>query len=331
MRSAKINWGIIGTGKIAHKFAEDLKLANNSVLYAVSSRNSARALDFAHQIGALKHFGTYESMVADPDVDVVYVATPHAFHFEHTMMCLKNGKAVLCEKPMGVNTAQVAEMLREAKKRRLFLMEGIWTRFIPATEKLIELLNNKTIGELQFIRADFGFKSVFNPVSRLFNPDLGGGSLLDIGIYPVYLSLLALGTPLSVKAVASYASTGVDSACMMLFDYSNGARAMLESSFEADTPVEAYLHGSDGEIKMHSRFHHTRKLTINVNNKVSDLEIDYRGNGYIYEIEEVEYCLLNGLTQSTHLPLTVSADLIAVIERVMKEISHQCGDAGSSK
>ncbi len=316
----KINWGIIGLGKIAHKFAADLNLSDNAVLYGVASRDFAKAERFKNEYNSVKSYRSYEALADDPDIDIVYVATPHVFHFENAMMCLKKGKSVLCEKPMGMNSEQVKSLIEEARRRNLFLMEGIWTRFIPATEKLLELIDEGVIGKLISVRADFGFKSSFDSESRIFNKKLGAGSLLDIGIYPVYLSLLLLGIPKNIKAFARMTKTDVDSYCAMLFDYENGSKANLESTIEADTPVEGYIYGSKGSIKMHSRFHHTERLTISINGNSETLEMKIEGNGYVYEIDEANQCLANNQTESEKLPLSTTIDLIKTLEGVMEEI-----------
>lgn len=322
----KINWGIIGLGSIAHKFAADLNLSEKAVLYGVASRDSAKAERFKDEYKSVKSYGSYEALADDPDIDIVYIATPHVFHFENTMMCLEKGKSVLCEKPMGMNSEQVQAMVKEAQRRNLFLMEGIWTRFIPATEKLLEILAEKVIGEFISVRADFGFKVEFDPDSRIYNKKLGAGSLLDVGIYPVYLSLVTLGLPKNIKAFARMTKTDVDSYCAMLFDYENGSKANLESTIEANTPVEGYIYGSKGNIKMHSRFHHTEKLTITRNGKCETLVMKYKGNGYFHEIEEANQCLANNQTESKKLPLSTSIDLIKTLEGVMEEIDLSYDD-----
>ncbi|MEP0266850.1 Gfo/Idh/MocA family oxidoreductase [Dokdonia sp.] len=316
----KINWGILGLGNIAKKFAEDLQLSSNSVLYGVASREINKAKDFGHMFNSIKHYGSYEALANDPEIDIIYIATPHTFHFEHAMMCLKNNKAVLCEKPMGINANQVKIMMEEARSRNLFLMEGLWTRFIPATEKLLDILHKNVIGDVLFIRADFGFKGDANLESRVYNKKLGGGSLLDIGIYPIYLSLLLLGLPIDIKAMAHMTETQVDSSCSMLFSYKNGAKANLESTVEAETPTEAYIYGSHGILKLHGRFHHTEKITISKNRVHEVLDIPYKGNGYIHEIEEVNTCLLNQEIESSKLPFKTSMDLISLIDKVKEEI-----------
>ncbi len=197
----------------------------------------------------------------------------------------------------------------------------MWTRFIPATNKLLELLTNKTIGEVKQIRADFGFVGDTNPNKRIFNKKLGGGSLLDVGIYPVYLSLLLLGVPQKIKAVAELTSSGVDSFMAAIFDYQNGEKAVLESSIEVQTPTEAYIFGEDGYIKMHSRFHHSEKISIYLQNGVVEtLDIKYKGNGYLHEIMEVEKCLIAGKIESSNMPHSMSLNLIQTLDQIRQEI-----------
>ncbi len=316
-----INWGIIGLGKIANRFANDIALSGNAVLYAVASRDLTKAKNFSQKYNAFKYFNSYEKLLKDPDIDVVYIATPHTFHFENVMKCLKYGKHVLVEKPMGMNGKEVSTIINEAKSRNLFLMEGIWTRFIPATKKLIELLKLNIIGDIISVKADFGFKAYFDPQSRIFNKSLGGGSLLDIGIYPIYLSLLVLGIPADIKAMARITETGVDSYCAMLFDYQNSAKAMLESTTEADTPIESYIYGTEGYIKLHRRFHHARKISVHINGKEEKVyDLDYEGEGLLYEIQEVNTCILNNETESKKLPLTTSLSLIQIMDQVKEKI-----------
>ena len=319
----KIKWGIIGLGKIANKFAADLLISNVAVLQGVASRDLTKAKIFAEKYKAKNYCNSYAELAQDSEIDVVYIATPHTFHFENAMMCLRKGKSVLCEKPMGINLQEVELLVQEAKERKLFLMEGLWTRFIPATEKFIELLGKNEIGEIQSVVADFGFKGDVNPDARLFNKELGGGSLLDIGIYPIYLSILSLGLPIQIKATARMTNTGVDSFCSMSFQYENGSTAQLESSFEEDTAIEGLIQGSAGSIKLHNRFHHTEQLTITQGGVKKVLDINYKGNGYFHEIEEVNNCLFNQQTESFKLPLQLSLDLMSVIERVKKEIGLQ--------
>lgn len=323
-----IKWGIIGLGRIAHKFASDLLLTPQTHLHAVASRSEQKAQNFSAQYQTTKYYSSYEELANDPEIDVVYIATPHPFHFEYSMLCLTRGKAVLCEKPLGMDSQEVKTLINEAKQRKLFLMEGLWMRMIPATEKLLELLRQEEIGELLFITADFGFKAKRDPQGRLFNKELGGGSLLDIGIYPIYLSLLTLGLPDGIQATARFTESGVDSYCAMLFEYANGQKSLLNSTFEANTPTEAHFYGSRGSLKLHRDFHHSRKLSLNKDGELQHFDLNYRGHGYVPEIEEVNQCLRQGSTQSSKVPHQVSIDLALTIDRVKEIIglSYQMRD-----
>lgn len=319
-----INWGIIGLGKIANVFASDLMLAKEAKLYAVASRDARKAAAFGQEFGCHTSYASYEDLAKDPDIDVVYIATPHTYHFANTLMCLKHGKAVLCEKPLAMSLEEEELLYQEAKNRKLFLMEAMWTRFLPATEKLIQLVNDGAIGQIQLLHADFGFSANMNPEHRLFNKDLGGGALLDIGIYPIYLSLLLLGRPHTIKAMARMSNTAVDKLCAMLFAYEHKAIASLESTIEADTPTEAHIYGSQGKIVLHRRFHQSEKISLYQQGTLSEeFELPFRGNGYIHEIEEVNRCLLSGLTESPKHTLITSLKLIEIIDRVKEEIGLQ--------
>ncbi len=316
----KINWGILGLGNIATKFASDLQLSTTSTLQGVASRSLDKAKAFGDQFNATKHYGTYDDLANDPDIDIIYIATPHPYHFENTMMCLKKGKAVLCEKPMGMDSEQVKLMLEEAKAQNVFLMEAIWTRFMPAIEKVLELLDQNVIGDVQFIRADFGFKAPVNFDSRLYNKALGGGSLLDIGLYPIYFSLLTLGIPTDVKAMARMTKTEVDSYCAMLFDYKDGKKASLESTIEGNTPTEAVIYGSKGSIKLHHQFHHCEKITVSIDGIDTVYDLKHEGFGYFHEIEHVNQCLFNTEIESSKVPHNTSTNLMALIDIVKAKI-----------
>lgn len=316
----KIKWGILGLGKIAHKFASDLQLSPDAIVQGVASRSITKARHFAKEYEARRLYGSYRDLIEDPEIDIIYIATPHTFHYEHTMNCLQHNKAVLCEKPIGVNKTEVEAMIQEAHRRRVFLMEGLWTHFIPITRQLIELLQNKAIGDILSVKADFGFQAKYDVNQRLYNKELGGGSLLDLGIYPLYMSYLALGQPTSVKALAHLAKTGVDSSCAVLLGHQNGALANLESTFEAETGNEAHFYGTKGWLKVHPPFHHSQQITMESGGKISVFKKPYQGHGYLHEIEEVQDCLLKGATQSAKLPLQTSLDLITTIDRVKDEI-----------
>ena len=318
----KYNWAIIGLGKIAHKFVQDLLLTEQGNLYAVASRSQEKADTFAQKYKVEKAFGSYQEMMLDKNIDIVYIATPHVFHCENTLMCLDAGFHVLCEKAFGMNKNEVQSMADKAKEKNLFLMEALWTRFIPSTEKVLEMIVNDVIGDVRLVKADFGFKANFDVNGRLFNKKLGGGSLLDIGIYPVFLSLLTLGKPKNIQAFAQMTSTDVDSTCAMFFEYENGSRAILDSTLESATSIDGWIHGTKSTIKMNSRFHHSERLEIiDLNlNTTETLDIPYVGNGYYHEALEVMECLDNGQTESKKMPLSFSLDLIQTLDEIRETI-----------
>lgn len=317
----KIKWGILGLGKIAQKFASDLRLSEASTLYAVASRSKEKAIDFGNRFGAELKYDSYHALIKDSNVQVIYIATPHAFHFEWAKLCLENGKHVLCEKPLGMNESEVKGLMQIAKKNKLFLMEGLWTRFIPSFEKVLELITENTIGEIQWIKADFGFKAKKDLSGRLFNKKLGGGALLDIGIYPIYLSTMLLGIPKQIKSSARLTSEGIDSYCAMIFEYEDSVIAELEATFETDTPIEAIIAGSKGEIKMHRPFHHSEKISLDLSNGEKHVfNLKYRGEGYFHEIMEVEKCLNENTMESKKHPLSKSLELIRLMDKIKSQI-----------
>ncbi len=315
--SKKIKWGIIGLGKIAHKFAEDLQRIPNAELHAVASRSQEKAKTFAMQYNVPHFFGTYGQIFNISDLDVIYIATPHSFHCENVLMCLEHKVAVLCEKPFAMNAMEVKRMITLAKFQKTFLMEALWTRFLPTTLKVLELIEKGTIGEVNSLRADFGFKSTVDPQSRLFNQSLGGGSLMDVGIYPVFLSLLLLGKPSSVKASASIGRTNVDENCGMLLKYENNKMAFLQSSIIVETGTEAFIYGEKGTIRINSRWHEPTSITLLPHQgEPKDFFFDFDSNGYSYEAEEVMRCLRNGQQESELMSLDFSLDLIELLDTI---------------
>lgn len=315
------NWGIIGPGKIAHKFAQDLDKLPNARLHAVASRSEERARAFALQYGAPHAFGTYEAITSCPGLDVVYIATPHPGHRDNAIMCLNAGIPVLCEKAFAMNSRQVQEMVDAARANDTFLMEALWTRFTPSTTKALELIGHGRIGDVLSVKADFGFRAAYDPNSRLFDLALGGGSLLDIGIYPVFLALLILGKPAEIQAVAHIGATGVDEELGMLFKYEGGQLAHLHSTLRAFTKTEAYIYGERGAVHLHTRWHEPTTLSLILEDRrPQDYRFDYHTNGYSYEAEEVMHCLKHGLKESPLLPLSFSQDLMAVLDGVREKI-----------
>jgi predicted dehydrogenase len=317
----KIRWGILGCGKIANKFASDLKLVEDAELMAIGSRDTAKAKEFASQHNARHIFNTYEALVSSPLVDVIYVATPHGFHHQHVMLCLEHKKAVLCEKAFALNLRQVKEMVAQAKTQKVFLMEAFWTKFLPQYEEVMRIIKSEEIGEVKFIQADFGFKAPEPLPQRLYDPILGGGSLLDIGIYPVFLAQSILGKPVDIQATITPYDTGVDEQCAMTMKFENGALAVLSSTFASDTPVEALIAGTKGRIQMRDRFHNAIGRLEIVKEKDVVNEIDVfreEGFGFQFEARHVGECIRKGLIESPVMSHQDSLLLMETLDRVRK-------------
>ncbi len=317
-----IRWGILACGKIAEKFADDLVAhVPDGVVYAAASRDLMKAQIFGQKYGATKIFNSYQALVDCPEVDVIYIASPHALHYEHTLLCLEAGKAVLCEKAFAINTSMVQEMIAKSKEKNLFLMEAIWTRFHPAIAQTLEIIQSGQIGEIVHIAADFGFKAVYEEDSRLFNPSLTGGALYDIGIYPLFISKLLLGNPKEMKAVATFAPTGVDTNTSIALNYENGATASLFSTLNAQTDTTCTIYGSKGKIVLHGRFHETKGLTLEIEGQEAQVfETERLGHGYSYEAQEVQNCLKSGKIESDKLPLQFSLELMELLCEIRQQI-----------
>lgn len=317
-----IKWGIIGPGGIADKFCEGLKAVPGSELIAVGSRSKERAVEFASKYNIGKAYGSYSELAADPEIDVIYIATPHVFHCENTLMCLENGKAVLCEKPFAINEKEVLKMILKAREKNIFLMEALWSRFLPTIIKTKELIESGAIGEVVHLKSDFGFKAPYDPNKRLFNHELGGGCLLDIGIYPAFLSLLLLGEPTDIKAEAAIGATGVDENLSVIFKYPHGKLASFCCTFMADMVTETHIYGTKGYIRLNRMWFMPNPLTLITNDgKEKTIDFDSVSNGYNYEAVEVTKCLLNGEKESSLMPLDFSISLI----RLLDKIRNICG------
>lgn len=315
--TAPIRWGILGTGMIAAEFAKALALVNNGLLLGVGSRNQGSADQFAETFGAARAYGDYAGLVNDPDIDVVYIATPHTAHFANTLSCLKAGKAVLCEKPFALNTAQVTQMIAQARQAKVFLMEAMWMRFIPLIAELQARVDAGVIGEVRMIQADFGFRAPFDPSSRLFDPALAGGALLDIGIYPLAFASLLLGEPEDIASLASLGSSGVDEQSGYLLRHKGGALSVLASALRTQTSMSAWVYGTRGRVHLPKQFWRGQELTIYRTGQEPELmHKPYPGNGYQFEAQEVIDCLLAGKTESATMPLDDSLALMRTMDRI---------------
>lgn len=318
---ASFNWGIIGPGKIASQFAQDLSFVKGARIHAVASRSIERAATFAKQFEAPYFYGDYQSIVECPDLDAVYIATPHAGHFENTILCLENGIPVLCEKPLAINFRQVELMVATARRSQTFLMEALWTRFLPSIRKMLTLIRAGEIGEVQGVKADFGFRANVPADHRVFNKALGGGALLDIGIYPAFLSLLLFGRPLEIKAMARIGSTGVDEDTHVLLRYPGGQLTQLHCSLISETKREAFIYGEEGTIHLHSEWYQPTSLSlVRQNADPIHFEFDKKGRGYHYEAAEVMQCIAAKKIESDVLPHAFSTDLMLLLDSIRREI-----------
>lgn len=320
LKNRKIRWGIIGLGNIAHKFSTDLLAVDDAELYAVASRSQEKATIFADKYNAVKAYDSYKELVNDTHVDAIYIATPHSFHKEHTMLCLNHKKAVLCEKPIALNFDEFDTMVTLAKTNNVLFMEALWTNFLPHYQYAINELKNKTLGNIIKLEADFGFKPEFDVTSRVYKKSLGGGSLLDIGIYPIFVAISTLGVPESIEAEATFYDNGVDSSCSMIFNYNNDIKAILKSTFLEETQTEAIFHCEKGELKINPRFHQPTTVSIISGGKEKTSSFDTSTHGYNFEILHFNQLLRDGKTESDIMTFELSKKLIQTLDSVRKII-----------
>ncbi len=318
--SRTIHWGIIGIGKIAEKFASDLATVENTNLAAVASRSLERAQAFGTKHQADNAFGTYEEIFNTPKLDAIYIATPHTTHAACTQLCLEKGIAVLCEKPFAMNEGEVKEMIDLAKAKNTFLMEAMWTRFLPTTKKVLELVENGGIGKVKTIQADFGFIPPFHPERRVLNPEFGGGAFLDIGIYPAFITLLLLGYPSNILATSTKGPTGVDESTAFIYEYDNDALANLSCTFGANTNIEAIIYGDKGKIHMKRKFHEATEIVWYPEEAEAEtFHFPRETFGYDYEIVEVNECLRADKKESDLWSLAESLKLIRLLDKTRDE------------
>ena len=320
----KIRWGILGTGRIAKTFAEALRGTDGCACYAVASRTKEKAESFAKENGFEKAYASYAELAADPNVDIVYIATPMSSHYKDSLLCLENGRNVLCEKSLALNTAQSMEMIEAAKKRNLFFMEAMWMKCRPSFLKIKEWIAQGKIGTPEYVRADFCNHTPYNSNDRLFRADCGGGALLDMSVYTLTFATAVLGTdPEKIESTARLGREGVDLSNAIILKYKNGASASLLSSFEIPSLNNAVIVGSKGSILTDKWFFCCNEATLYDADgiEVERSVLPVRVNGYEYEIEEANRCLREGLKESPMIP---HADTIAIM-KIMDECRKQWG------
>jgi predicted dehydrogenase len=317
--TTRTRWGILATGWIANRFAEDLRLLPDAEIAAVGSRTLDAARAFATRHGIPRAHGSWADLAADPDVDVVYVATPHSAHHEAARLCLMAGKAVLCEKPITLDLAAAQDLATIAREHGVFLMEAMWMRTNPAIRKITELVADNAIGEVNALYADFGIGGPFEPSHRLRDPALGGGALLDLGVYPVTFAHLFLGPPQRIAALASLTPEGVDDNTGIILAY-DGALATLHCGILGASPATATIVGDAGRIELPAPFYRPDRFTIHRNGQAEVVQLPIRGNGMGYEAEEVMRCLREGLTESPLIPLSSTLDVMRSLDAIRAQI-----------
>jgi len=315
------NWGILGTGNIAHLVAEDLALLPDAELTAVGSRAQERADAFGDTFDVPHRHGSYEALVANPDLDVVHVASPHSAHLEHATMALEAGCAVLCEKPLALNAEQAERLIATARRRDQFLMEAMWTRFLPVMDDVRRLVHDdRVLGDVHLLRADIGVARPFDPTHRLFDPALGGGALLDLGVYPIAFAFDLFGPPDAVTSSAVLGETGVDEQCAAVLQYDDGTQAVWHASVRADAGRTCALAGPDGRLRGTRAWWKGAPFELIRNDGSTETWArPYAGNGYQFEAAHVMRCLHEGRTESPVMPLDESHALLQTMDALRDE------------
>ena len=317
-----LRWGIIGTGHIARAFARDLAFIDEGVVAAVGSRSQLSADEFGDEFDVSLRFSSYEALVGSDQVDVVYVATPHPMHFANALLALEHDKPVLVEKAFTVTALEARELVAVARAKNLFLMEAMWTRFLPHMVEVRRLLGEDALGDVVAVEADHGQWFERDASSRLFDRDLGGGALLDLGVYPVSFASMVLGAPLRLTALVDPAFSGVDGQTSMLFGYASGAHAVLTCTSSARSATRASISGTDARIEIDADFYASSSFTlISRDGDRQRFEYSYPGRGLYFQAQEVARCLGAGRVESEAMPLDESISIMATMERVLGYLS----------
>ena len=316
----RIRWGILATGGIAARFTEDLRLLPDAHVLAVGSRSRQAAQAFAEAHGIDRAYGSWDELAGDPDVDVVYVATPHSAHFAAAKLCLEAGKAVLCEKPLTLDLRTAQTLVGIARARGVFFMEAMWMRTNPVIRRLTEVLADGAIGEVTHVQGDFGLQGPFPPDHRLRARELGGGALLDLGVYPVHFAHLVLGAPQTILAWASLGPEGTDQNTALILGYSSGAVAALHCGIVGETGQRATVTGTRGRVELSRPFFCPRSFVVVRDGVSQEVRLSVRGTGLVHEAEEVMRCLRAGLTESPLVPLSETLEVMRTLDAARAQI-----------
>lgn len=316
-----VRWGIFGTGNIARAFANGLKDTPDAVLAGVASRSVDSARAFGSEFGSPAAYGSYQALADAQDIDIIYIGTPHPMHAENALLALNGGKAVLCEKPFTINRREAEQVVALAREKKLFLMEAMWTRFMPALAEVRRIIASGEIGAVNQVHADFGFAATQDPAHRVNNRELGGGALLDLGIYPLSIAHALMGPVASVQAQAQMGETGVDVQTGFTLKHENGAMSVCSCSLRARTPAELTVSGTLGNVRMNSMFHLARSVTVKLaDGATRTVDTPFIGNGYVHEAIEAGRCLREGLTESPGMTLDDTLALMGLMDTIRARI-----------
>ena len=317
-----MNWAVVGTGNIVKKFILGLSHVENAKLKTVVSRSAKKAQIFSEEYAIENYTSSFDSVLSDPSIDIIYIGTPHTSHAEYAIRALEKGKAVLCEKPMTVNREEAERVINASRENNTFFMEAMWTRFLPAIRKVKEWLDDKLIGDVKMVESSFGDLAPFDPEWRLFNKELAGGALLDIGIYPLSFSQMVYSSfPERIVSSMFLGQSGVDEMTNIILDYPNGSAAVLSTAINCNLETSCRIFGTKGKIEIPD-FVYARKAILTVYNQYEEISSpDFISNGYNYEAEEVMRCVEKGLIESPLMKHEESLDILSI----MDTIRHQNG------
>lgn len=315
-------WGIIGPGRIAQKFADCIQALPNSTIYAIASRGAGDIHHLTHNMHAETGYRSYDELVSDANVDAVYIATPHRFHYDNAMLCISHGKPALVEKAFTVNAREAENLAAAAKDKGVFLMEAMWTRFLPVYRQVQRWLDSGKIGDIRLVTSSLGFLARRDLADRLLNPALAGGTVLDLGVYAMAVSQLVFRRyPNSIKAHGFLGETGVDEAISASLDYGNGSFSQFTCTFLARPSMQVDIFGSKGKITIHPIYNSSEQATLTINKREKTVQLPHRINGFEYQIEEAQRCIRAGKLESPTMPLKDTIDNL----RVLDEIRNQVG------
>ncbi len=317
---SRVKWGIIGLGNIASQFAADLLLLEDAELTAVASRDLTKAEQFGEKFNASRIYNSYDLILKDKDVEIIYIATPHNSHAELSIKALENGKHVLCEKPMALSYQDSKRMVEASRKHNKFFMEAFWTRFIPSIQDVLEKVNGGVIGNVNYINADFAFYGSETENKRLFDKELGGGALFDIGVYPLFLSYILLGNPKEIIAKALKHKSDVDLQTSMILQYET-AQSVLHASIVSDSEMKATISGSKGRIELNAPWFVADGYSLfREGEQEAVFTLPTLGKGYSHEAIECQNCIRNNKIESQLWSHQNCLDLSLIVEEIKTQI-----------